>query len=337
MTFFSSSLYLSESIERYSGETDTQKLEGQLTASKRNSAYKRLPGWKVFYGKRSSDVNFGDKLNISPFQKTQHINDLIDSASDGDGAAGIDSAENWDTSDSVNLSDALDSVDNKNMGALDQNANLLDLVRELNQAGLTSDSYNKGSNDEIQDSKRSDWNAIYGKRMPGWFAGYGKRGDDLSNADKRAAQWLAMYGKRSPAWFATYGKRAPQWLATYGKRAPQWLATYGKRAPGWTATYGKRSPEHFASYEKRAPQWLATYGKRAPQWLATYGKRAPGWIATYGKRSDMSAVNAFNRHLSDLHRQFGDNGQVNTMQKEPPVTDDTYDKRANGGWAALYG
>ena len=272
---------------------------------------------------------------------------------------GEEAVDNWDTSDSEKHSDAFDNVENRKLDLLDnsyendrQSVEFLDdLIREFNekQGSLASESYRKEIDDDIQDSKRSGWNAIYGKRMPGWFAGYGKRGADLrGDSLKRAAQWLAMYGKRSPAWFttygkrapqwiATYGKRAPQWLATYGKRAPQWLATYGKRAPAWLATYGKRAPEQLSSNEKRAPQWLATYGKRAPQWLATYGKRAPGWIATYGKRSDPSDVNTFNDHLSELHKQLGEHENVHTMQNQPLIADDAYDKRANGGWAALYG
>lgn len=348
-----------ESIQTYSKETDIRQLERPISVSKRNSAYKRLPGWKVFYGKRSSDENFGDELGMLRLHETHDLNNLIDSARDRVRPTGIESIDNLDISDSVNLSDAFDSEDSKDRTLLEhsyenepQNVNLLDLVRESNnqKEDLNSDSYVKENNDGFQDSKRAGWNAIYGKRMPGWFVGYGKRGVDLSDdAEKRAATWLAMYGKRSPRWLATYGKRAPQWLATYGKRAPhwlatygkrapQWLATYGKRAPQWLATYGKRSPERLASYDRRAPQWLATYGKRAPQWLATYGKRAPRWLATYGKRSDSSVVDAFIRHMSDLHRQsFGTNEQVNAMPKQPPGIDAESDKRGSRGWAALYG
>lgn len=329
-----------ESIQISDPQTVGQLSDSRTLISKRSSAYKRLPGWRVYYGKRSTDTDLGGTQDLRSLGDAHDIDELLERSDDDLEGTSIESLDSSDISDSDNLSDtfykdSLDDVQVEPNYKIDlPSDNLRDVLREL-----TDDFSNHRIESEISDykneqladsleHKRTGWNAIYGKRMPGWAPMYGKRGED----------WSDVSQKRAPGWIATYGKRAPQWLATYGKRAPQWLATYGKRAPQWLATYGKRAPQWLATYGKRAPQWLATYGKRAPQWLATYGKRAPGWLPFYGKRSNSQYIHTPYSDSSSSDRHNSDtSGLVNAMPKRLPGWKVGYGKRGNRGWSALYG
>ena len=244
--------------------------------TKRSSAYKRLPGWKVYYGKRSSDSNLRQTPDLFTILNTNGVNELLKHTND-EHATNTGAVKTSDTADSMNLNKEVyrttDVVERSLPMKPEYKIDLPYSVEDkYNNQRFHSDvdRYGYENTDHMIETKRSGWNAVYGKRMPGWFATYGKRDQYLNEVN----------GKRAPGWIATYGKRAPSSLATYDKRAPQWLATYGKRSP----------------------QWLATYGKRAPQWLATYGKRSPKWLSTYGKPRSITYLNDGILDLKDLNR-----------------------------------
>lgn len=311
--------------DEISGTTADRSDIWHRSVAKRNTAFKRLPAWSVYYGKRSSEP---------PFELRNP--DRVDT--DGTGLENI--RENEITDD-----DGSDPVIYHLLGhSFPEKAKRTDLTRRqswLSTYGKRSDfhdtSYDTDSMDSdsdiaddtetseqalseliydtqpdfgIDDWKRvPGWHAMYGKRIPGWSATYGKR----------SPSWLSTYGKRLAGWSATYGKRGPTWSITYGKRAPGWSVTYGKRIPGWSVTYGKRVPWG-ATYGKRVP-WGATYGKRSQGWNALYGKRARLWQAVYGKRDGNSAS--------------ADDENTSIIDK----SDDTSDigQKRSQAWSAFYG
>ena len=284
--------------DTYDGKLDSKgfgRLGPRVSLTKRSSAYKRLPGWKVYYGKRSSDSNIPRNPEAYNAIDTEGLNELLKQTNrfqNGD----TEPDETKDTDDSVVLNSAdykssdIDNLEQELPSQLGYKINSPfspeDHVAQYSNLRFLSDVgvYRNEQNDGIRESKRSGWNAVYGKRMPGWFATYGKRGQYINGAND----------KRAPGWIATYGKRDLSSLQAYEKRAPQWIATYGKRAP----------------------QWFATYGKRAPRWFATYGKRTPGWLSTYGKRSGTGYLNQGILDILDSHKYNSNTNKLSRQQTQ---------------------
>ena len=217
--------------------TVDSKGDESLSLAKRGSAYKRLPAWSVYYGKRSGNTQpeFNSFLD-------KDRGDLESEVTDNDNA-----------SDFGQYNNEADTV-----SGLSKRASFKRLHSWMSTYGKRSmddplkvDSIETEDTDELDSLELSDDTKLDEPMVKEYF----------DEQEKRVPGWSATYGKRVPGWAATYGKRAPMWSATYGKRVPGWAATYGKRVPGWAATYGKR-----------IPGWSATYGKRA-MWQAGYGKR----------------------------------------------------------------
>ncbi|KAH3891038.1 hypothetical protein DPMN_015129 [Dreissena polymorpha] len=315
-----------------------------------STAFKRLPGWTVYYGKRSYDsspIDAMDEVRENTEREMNVFNEKTNSKESEEnemGFADLDThpkmdheimnsdikgnlkrLQNWSTtygkddlSEEADFQHGDDTTQTVERQLWPYNIKGDSTSQAVNKIASQSEATygEQESTDENNENSGNQWGITYGKRLAGWGATYGKRAPGWgATYGKRAPGWGATYGKKTSGWGATYGKRVPGWRATYGKRAPGWSATYGKRDPGWGATYGKRAPGWGATYGKRAPGWGATYGKRAPGWGATYGKRAPAWDATYGKRAP---------------------GWGATYGKRAPGWGATYGKRVPG-WRATYG
>lgn len=345
-----------------SKELDETSKEFPVSIDKRSTAYKRLPGWAVYYGKRSAEPDFhtdglaDSEMKLNELDIIRELNQIDDGL--------IEESKNEESKNEDKLPFVYNStpsengpeIDDESVSSADKRTNFKRLQTWMTTYGKRSDKENSyfdsglhefsadGLSDEVMRYKllnegaynqQSDFDISEFKRAPGWAATYGKRAPGWSvTYGKRAPGWAATYGKRAPGWAATYGKRLQGSSEWYGKRIPGWSVTYGKRAPGWTATYGKRAPGWSATYGKRAPGWAVTYGKRAPGWAATYGKRAPGWYATYGKRAPEWSSGSFND--MDAYNVDSDIIDSNRESAELDTLKNNEDKRAQA-WSAFYG
>ena len=317
-----SSFFLLSEVFSEGSDVANQIAQASPVIYKRGVPFKRLPGWSVYYGKRSldtdsseggmpekdipdnylSELSGNDKIDDHKYDNKYRVElqkllssfDHLGSINRDDKSGEIESIKDIDFKEDSRPS-GNDKIDDEIFDRINTSEeNPMDFDNELDSNSLIDERSDYSSGQEKSSNelapfedvgKRSGWSAVYGKRMPGWFATYGKRLSGWSPMyGKRAPGWSVTYGKRAPVWQALYGKRAPGWQPTYGKRSGEWQAIYGKRAPAWQALYGKRAPAWQAVYGKRAPAWQALYGKRAPAWQALYGKRAPAWQAVYGKR-----------------------------------------------------
>ncbi|XP_052801122.1 uncharacterized protein LOC128231914 [Mya arenaria] len=332
---------------------DTTNLHTDIV-KRANTAFKRLPGWGVYYGKRSFEApQSAQSDNDNVNEQIRENGELdLEIVKQENGISDVDKNDNGRFEKFLNEWKFLDAPTKR--------ANLKRLQTWMSTYGKRSLLLNKSNGYSSTDSVSStendesyNWKQAYSSFD--FDNKYDKRSQSLATSDKRDPKWSAIYGKRMPGWGATYGKRVPGWGATYGKRMPGWGVTYGKRASGWDFTQDKLVPGWSATVDKRVPGWGATYGKRdaeilqevdkrAPMWSATYGKRAPGWYAMYGKRSN--AWNAFyGKRVPGWGATYGkrvvESDSDNTYNHQETQLNEEVLRKSEGkrtqAWQAFYG
>lgn len=208
-------------------------LSSHSVSDKRSSAFKRLPSWSVYYGKRSADTpaetrQYTESKNVATNEELRiRTEDSLD----------ITTPDQAIYSTYHYLQPDIEPMDNEQA----KETHLKPVQQWMSAFGKQQSDSAEDRNDFIEDKLQFDDASIH-RNSKRNGAGVG-----------RAASWYAAYGKRLPAWSVTYGKRSPT------KLAPFWSVTYGKRAPIWRATYGKRMPQQSDNDERaNGVEWKHT-------------------------------------------------------------------------------